>query len=110
MYFSVLNSVDYYKGGAKSDRLPVTPSKFDLDSVLQSLSPHLQFLRLNPTSLIDSKASRAFRERIHENLLQANEQWIRQYGNQRGVKELKVGESVSVVVPALDSLTATNEI
>lgn len=97
------NSVDDCKGGAKSERLPVTPPEFDLDSVLQSLPPHLRFLQLNPTSANEaSKASRAFRERIQENQLQANQQSIRQYRKQRGVKNFKVGESVSIVVLALD--------
>lgn len=82
-----LNSVNDYEGGAKSEHLPVTPPEFDLDPNLQSFSPHLQFLQLNPTSLKKaSEASRTFCERIHENQLQANEQSIRQYGKQRAVK------------------------
>ena len=98
-----LNSVDNYEGGARSERLPVTPPEFDLGPDLQSLSPHLQVLQLNPTSLTEaSKASRAFCERIHENQLQANAWSIRKYGKQRAVKNCKVGESVSVAVPALD--------
>ena len=88
------NSVDDYEGGARSECLPVTPPEFDLDPDL---------LQLNPTSLNEvSKASRAFRERIHENQFQANERSIRQYGKQRAVKNFEVGESVSVAVPALD--------
>lgn len=98
-----LNSVDDYESGARSERLPVTPPEFDLDPDLQFLSPHLQVLQLNPTSLNEaSKASRAFRKHIHENQLQANERSIRQYGKQRVVKNFEVGESVSVAVPALD--------
>ena len=40
--FQYLNSVDNYKGGARSERLPVTPPKFGLDPDFQSLSLHLQ--------------------------------------------------------------------
>ena len=43
-----LNSVDEYESGARSEHLPVTPPEFDLDPDLQSLSPHLQTLQLNP--------------------------------------------------------------
>lgn len=69
----------------------------------RELSPYLQFLLLSPTSLNEaSEASRAFRERIHENKLHANERSIQQYGKQRAVKSFKVGESVSVAVSALD--------
>lgn len=104
-----LNSVDDYEGGARSEHLPVMPPEFDLDPDLQSLSPHLQFLQLNLTSLNEaSEASRAFRERIHENQLQANERSIRQYGKQCAVKNFEVGESVSVAVPALDR-TSTDD-
>ena len=105
-----LSSVDDYKGGARLKRLPVMPPEFDLDPDLQSLSPHLQFLQLNPTSLNEaSEASMAFRERIHENQLQANEQLIRQYGKQRVVKNFEVGESVSIAVPALDRASTDNK-
>ena len=103
MYFSVSKFCRWLWRWCKSERLPVMPPEFDLNSVLQSLSPHLQFLQLNPTSLNEaSKASRAFCERIYENQLEAYEQLIRQYGKQSGVKKFKVGKSFSVVVSALD--------
>ena len=55
------NFVDDYKSGARFERLPVTPSGFFLDPDLQSLSPHLQSLQLNPTSLVEvSEASNTF--------------------------------------------------
>ena len=73
-----LNSVDNYEGSAKSERLLVTPPESDLDLNLQSLSPHL--LWLNPTSIAEaSKASNAFRERIHKNQLKANKRPIRHH-------------------------------
>ena len=98
-----LNSLDDYEGGARSERLPVAPPEFDLDPDLQSLSPHLQFLQLNPTSLAEAnETSNAFHERIHENQLHANERSIRQYGKQRAVRNFEIGESVSVAVPELD--------
>ncbi len=63
----------------------------------------MQFLQLNPTSLNEaSEASRAFRERIHENQLHANERSIRPHGKQRPVKTFEVEECVSVAVSALD--------
>ena len=105
-----LNSVDDYEGGARSERLPVTPPEFDLDPDLQSLSPHLQTLQLNPTSLNKAnESSRAFRERIHENQPHANERSIRQYRKQRAVKSFKVGESVSVAVSALDRVSTDDK-
>lgn len=73
-------SVDDYKGGASSEGLPVTPPEFELGPNLQSLSRDLQLFQLNSTSLHEaSEASKAFRERIHENQLQANGRSIRQY-------------------------------
>ncbi len=63
-----LNCVDDCEGGARSERLSVTPQEFCLDPDLQSLSSHLQFLELNPMSLTEvSEAFKAFRELIHEN-------------------------------------------
>lgn len=65
------------KGGARSERLPVTRPEFDLDPDLQSLTPHLQSIKLNSTSIAGARqASKAFCEHIHENQLQANEKSI----------------------------------
>ncbi len=81
-----LNFVDEYESGRRSQVEPVTPSELILDPELQSLSPHIESLQLNP-ALFDaaSQASKAFRDRIHENQLHANKRSIRQFGKQRAV-------------------------
>ncbi len=72
-----LNSVDEYESGKRSQVEPVTPSELILDPELQSLSPHMESLQLNPTSIAEaSQASTAFQDRIHENQLYANERSI----------------------------------
>ncbi len=98
-----LNSVDKYKSGKRSQVEPVTPSELILDPELQSLSPHMESLQLNPASIAAaSQVSTAFRDRIHENQLHANERFIRQFGKQNAVRSFKIGEAVSVAVPELD--------
>ncbi len=98
-----LNSVDEYESGRRFQVEPVTPPELILDPELQSLSPHMESLQLNPASITEaSEASTLFRDRIHDNQLHANERSIRQLGKQRAVRSFEIGEAVSVAVPALD--------
>ena len=81
-----LNSVDEYESDRRSQVEPVTPPELILDPELQSLSLHLESLQLNPASIAEaSQASTAFRDRIHEKQLHANERSIRQFGKQCAV-------------------------
>lgn len=73
-----------------------------LNPDLQSFPQHMQSLQLNSTSLAAaSEAFNFFRERIYKNQLQANERSIRQYREQRVVKNFEIGTVVSVAVPVL---------
>ena len=81
-----LDSVDEYESGRRSQVEPVTPSELILDPELQSFSPHMESLQLNPALIaVASQASTAFRDRIHKNQLHANERSIRQFGTQSAV-------------------------
>ena len=72
-----LNSVDKYESGRRSQVEPVIPPELILDPELQLLSPHMESLQLNPASIaVASQASTAFRDRIHQNQLHANERSI----------------------------------
>ena len=56
-----LNYVDEYESGRRSQVEPVTPFEFILDPELQSPSPHMEYLQLNPASIAAvSNASTAF--------------------------------------------------
>ena len=71
------NFVDEYESGRRSQVERVTPSELILDPELQSLSFHMESLQLNPASIAEAgQASTAFRDRIHENQLHANERSI----------------------------------
>ena len=90
--------------------MPITPPEFDLDQDLQSLSPHLQTLQFNLTSLNKaSESSRAFCERIHENQLYAYKRSIQQYRKHQVVKIFEVRESVSIAILALNRASADNK-
>lgn len=98
-----LNSVNEYKSGKRSQVEPVTPLGFILDLKLPSLSAYMESLQLNPATIAAAnQVSIAFRDRIHENQLHANERSIRQFGKQRAVRSFEIGEAVSLAVPALD--------
>ncbi len=69
-----LNSVEEYESGRRSQVGSFTPPELILDPELQSLSPQMEFVQLNPTSIaVASQASIAFRDRIPEKQLYANE-------------------------------------
>ena len=69
-----LNSVEEYENGRRSQVESFTPPELILNPELQSLSPQMEFVQLNPTSIaVASQASTAFRDRIPENQLYANE-------------------------------------